>query len=686
MPQHTNRLSQESSPYLLQHAHNPVDWYPWGEEALNAARSQDKPILLSIGYSSCHWCHVMERESFENEAIAQVMNAHFVNVKVDREERPDLDAIYMNYVQMTTGSGGWPMTVFLTPDQVPFFGGTYFPPEDHHGRPGFKRLLQSIAQLFQSRRSELVRDQERIIANLNAAARLEVEPGTPSESLLDDAYRGLVQNFDSVHGGFGGAPKFPAAMALAFLLRYYRRRRSDSALDIVNLSLNAMGRGGIYDQVGGGFHRYSVDELWLVPHFEKMLYDNALLARVYLEAYQATGNPWYRRIVVEILEYVRREMTDPSGAFYSSQDADSEGEEGKFFVWTPTEVETLLGAEDARWFNEYFDVTASGNFEGSNILHPRIDSAAFSRMTGWSEARQEEFFNRTRTQLLAARQARVAPGRDEKALAAWNGMMLTAFAEAGFVLGEDTYQQAALRNAEFIDSELCRNGRLLRSWKAGQGRLNGYLEDYAQVIEGFLAVYQYSGRLQWLEKARALMEDQIERFWDPEGSDFFFTATDHETLLVRQKEYFDNATPSGNSVSCLNLLRLAILCGRHDYRDKAEAMLRRMSGPMASYPSAFGYWLQALAFFLGPAVEIAVVGRGSSRDRLLEPVRRMFLPDKVVVLAEGPGDAASRSVPLAAGKDVVDGKPAAYVCQDYACRAPVTAPADLETLLAGSTR
>ncbi|MBI3941079.1 MAG: thioredoxin domain-containing protein [Acidobacteria bacterium] len=678
----TNRLANETSPYLLQHAHNPVDWYPWGPEALRAAQEQDKPILLSIGYSACHWCHVMERESFESEAIAAVMNENFISIKVDREERPDLDSIYMNFVQMTTGSGGWPMTVFLTPDQTPFFGGTYFPPHDQYGRPGFKRLLASIAHLYRARRSDLEKDREKISRSLQEAAQLNLKEAEPAPSLLDEAYRGLLQQFDSRHGGFGGAPKFPSSMALAFLLRYYRRRHSDAALDMVNVSLTEMARGGIFDQLGGGFHRYSVDERWLVPHFEKMLYDNALLSRLYLEAFQVTGNRFYRQVVEETLAYAQREMLDPAGGFYSSQDADSEGKEGKFFVWTPDEVSAALGREDAKLFGEYFDVTASGNFEGRNILHHRIDLEAYSRTTGMTVEELLAFFARARRTLLEEREKRVKPGRDDKILAAWNGMMLTAFAEAAFVFGDRNLLETALRNARFLVSQFFVNGRLLRSWKQGEAKLNGYLEDYAQVIEGLIATYQASGDVEWMERAQQLMELQLQKFWDASAGDFYFTSSDHEPLLVRQKEYFDNATPSGNSVSCLNLLRLSMLAGEKRYRQIAEQMLRRMSAALADHPSAFGYWLQALDFFFGPVQEIAVVGvPGPPRERLMRPLRERFLPNKALAVAAAVDAPLAAKIPLLAGKTAADGRPTAYVCRDYACLRPATSPEELEKQL-----
>ena len=680
-PEHTNRLIHSSSPYLVQHAHNPVDWYPWGEEGLRSARQQDKPILLSIGYSACHWCHVMEHESFENEVIANAMNQNFISIKVDREERPDLDAIYMNFVQMTTGSGGWPLTVFLTPDLVPFFGGTYFPPEDYHGRPGFKRVLESIADAYQNRRAEIDKNREEIIQKLQVAGRWKAGQGQLSEELLSQAHNELSRQFDNRYGGFGAAPKFPNAMALSFLLRYYKRTGSRSALDMVVLSLDEMARGGIYDQLGGGFHRYSVDERWLVPHFEKMLYDNALLARVYLEAHQVTGNPYYREVVLETLGYIQREMMDASGGFYSSLDADSEGHEGKFYVWTTQEVETILGTEDAKIFGDYFDVTAYGNFEGNNILNHRRELKAFSESQKRSPSELKQCLDRFRAKLFMEREHRIRPGTDGKVLAAWNGMMLTAFAEAAFAFKDPQLLETALRNARFLAAEMVVNERVLRSWRGGTARLNGYLEDYALVIEGWLATYQASGDTQWLFRAEKLIQTQLELFWDEEGSSFYFTSSDHEQLIVRHQEFMDNATPSGNSVSCLNLLRLGVLLGKSEYRDRAEQMLRRMTEALGQYPSAFAYWLQAMDFLLGPTLEIAIVGQPSAREQLLQPVREGFFPNKVLAVKNPLDSELDRKIPLLQGKTAVENRATAYFCRNYACQQPVTTLQEVEKVL-----
>src|SRR6266702_1391757 len=581
---HTNRLINETSPYLLQHAHNPVDWYPWGEEALEKAKREDKPILLSVGYSACHWCHVMERESFENEDTAAIMNQHFVSIKVDREERPDIDNIYMQAVQALTGQGGWPMTVFLTPDGRPFHGGTYFPPGDrHYGQqlmPGFPRILLSIADAYQNRRPD-VEEQAAPVADYlkqRSGSPLRGRPGSPSGGipleLLNTASRALAAEFDPVHGGFGGAPKFPNTMSLELLLRIHQHRQTGeidvratrAELDIVETSLQRMANGGIYDQLGGGFHRYSVDTEWLVPHFEKMLYDNALLSRVYLHAYLVTGNQFYRRIVEETLDYVVREMTSPEGGSYSTQDADSEGEEGKFFVWTPAEIEAVLPPEDARLFMSYYGVTEEGNFEGKNILHVEQDAETVADNAHVSLEVLQESLKRSRARLFQAREQRVEPGREEKILTSWNGLMLRSFSEAARHLDRSDYLAVAIKNAGFLLSSLCHDGRVLRTYKDGRGRLNGYLEDYTFLADGLLALYEASFDPRWFSEAHKLMDETIKLFADEQNGGFFDTGSDHEALVSRPKDVMDNAIPSGNSVATEVLLRLAAFSGEEEYR------------------------------------------------------------------------------------------------------------------------
>ena len=656
--QFTNHLINESSPYLLQHAHNPVDWYPWGEEAFGKARSENKPVLLSIGYSACHWCHVMAHESFENEDIAQLMNELFVNIKVDREERPDLDQIYMNAVQMMTHHGGWPMTVFLTPDGVPFYGGTYYPPQDRYNMPGFPRVLISVAEAYRDRQEEIVETGTSLLKELRRLSEPSGSDRPVEKELLDAAYAGIARSYDAVNGGFGGAPKFPPAMALEFLLRTYQRTGNKDALEMVRHTAEKMAHGGIYDQLGGGFHRYSTDAKWLVPHFEKMLYDNALLSRFYLHYFQVSQEPLARETVAGILDYVVREMTDPAGGFYSTQDADSEGHEGKFFVWDLSEITSVVGDEDATGFNAYYHATEGGNFEGKNILH--VNPSA-QRPT------QE-----SRRKLFEHREKRIKPDRDEKILTAWNGLMLASFAEAGIILGRADYTEAARRNAEFVLTKLRRDGFLLRTYKDGVAKYNAYLEDYAFFIEGLVTLYETAGEFRWLKEAIALTDRMIEEFWDAEGGGFFFTGKSHEELIVRSKDYFDNATPSGNSVAAAVLLRLAILTDNQRYREVAQAVFGEIADSARRYPSGFGYALSAIDFSLSSPKEVAIVGKDAADIQpLLQEVWRKYLPNKVVAPGFLDEMETVGSVPLLENRPLLDGRATAYVCQNYTCRQPV---------------
>ncbi len=679
----TNRLINETSPYLLQHAHNPVDWYPWGEEAQERARQQDKPILLSIGYSACHWCHVMEHESFEDEAIAKLMNDNFINIKVDREERPDLDTIYMNAVQMMTGSGGWPMTVFLTPDGRPFYGGTYFPPADRSGMPGFPRILIALAEAYRTQRHEVEKSAVTLLDELKRIDGVKPQEGDLSFEILDHAANQLLRVLDPVHGGFGNKPKFPPSMTLTFLLRQSHRTKDHSALNGAELTLEKMAKGGMYDQLGGGFHRYSVDEKWLVPHFEKMLYDNALLSRVYLDAFLVTGQEFYKRIATETLDYVRREMTDSNGGFYSTQDADSEGVEGKFFVWTPAEVSALLGEEDARLFCRYFDVTAMGNFEGHSILHVDEDLEVIAKLMGVTPERMAEALERGKRILFEEREKRVKPHRDEKMLTAWNGLMLRSFAEASRALGRKDYLEVATKNANFLLNDLQQAGRLLRTHKGGESKLNAYLEDYAYLIDGLAALYEATFDLRWFEEARRLTETMIEQFWDSESGGFYFTSADHEQLITRTKDFYDNATPAGNSVAAYVLIRLSLLTGEDRYRQMAETVLKLMKAAMMRAPSAFGHLLCALDFFLASPYEIALVGKADSNDvkSLIDVIFNRYLPNKVAAFAE-PGDGrAGHVIKLLENRGEIGGKATAYVCRNFYCEAPVTNPEQLNTQL-----
>jgi uncharacterized protein len=675
----TNRLAQETSPYLLQHKNNPVDWYPWGEEALEKARAEDKPILLSVGYSACHWCHVMERESFEDEATADIMNKHFVNIKVDREERPDVDSIYMSAVQAMTRHGGWPMTVFMTPDGAPFYGGTYFPPVPSRGMPSFKQVLLSLADAYANRREEVLASAENVREFLKESSTASIPRSEVSEGLLTHAANALAGQIDNRFGGFNGAPKFPQAMNLEVLLRHHKRTGDRAALSGVELTLRQMANGGIYDQLGGGFARYSVDEYWLVPHFEKMLYDNALLARLYLEAYEATGDGFYRRIAEETLDYVMRDMRSPEGGFYSAEDADSEGVEGKFYVWTPEEIEATLEPEDAKLAERYWDVTERGNFEGKNILNVPRPPEAVAAEFGLST---EELWQRIlliRERLFTEREKRVRPGRDEKVLAAWNGLMLRAFALAAGATGREEYLRVAEENAVFLLEKLVVDGRLRRSYKDGQARLNGYLEDYACVADGLVELYEATFETRWLREAASLADAILELFWEEAEGAFYDTAADHEELVTRPRDVYDNATPSGNSVAVDVLLKLSVLLEREDYRERAGAVLDNLSGGMVQVPGAFGRLLSALDFYLSTPYEVAIIGEREAPDTkmLLETVYSSYLPNKVVAGSSENDEEATQLVPLLANRPMRGGRPTAYVCVNYACQSPTTDPAEL---------
>ncbi len=676
----SNRLAQETSPYLLQHRDNPVDWYPWGEEALARARAEDRPILLSVGYSACHWCHVMERESFEDTATAAYMNEHFVNVKVDREERPDVDALYMEAVQAISGQGGWPMTVFLDPAGVPFYGGTYFPPDESRGMPSFRMVMEAVVDAFESKRDEIEERAPQMRARLAAIG--QVEPAeAPAAAMLDEAVERLLSAADRARGGFGGAPKFPPAPALELLL-------ARGEHEVSELTLDAMLAGGIYDQVGGGFARYSVDAAWLVPHFEKMLYDNALLARAYLHGWQVFGHQRYRRACEETLDWALREMRGPEGGFFSALDADSEGEEGRFYVWTPDEIRAVLdeggtseanpadAEANANCINfsiqqieklmQFYGVSEGGNFEGRNILH----------LAQGIDAEEPEGLDEMRRALYEARAKRVWPGLDDKRLTAWNALMIAALAEAGAVLGRDDYLEAARTCAEFVWDELRdADGTLLRTYKDGRAQLNAYLEDHAFLLEALLGLYEASFETVWFERARGLADTLLARFADEERGGFFSTSADHESLIARRKEIGDHPIPSGNSAAAFGLLRLSALTGERAYASAAEGVFRLFTGPASRHPEAFGHLLRAIDFHLAATKEVALVGDDFAE--LAATVRSALRPH--LVLAGGPE--GSELPELLANRPAIDGQSAAYVCEGFACKQPVADAGSLRALL-----
>ena len=673
-PKHTNRLIHETSPYLLQHAHNPVDWYPWGEAALTRAKQEQKPILLSIGYSACHWCHVMERESFENEEIAAVMNELFINIKVDREERPDLDEIYMNAVQIMTRQGGWPMTVFLTPDLKPFYGGTYYPPTDRYGRPGFPKVMHAVAEAFSGQHTQVLEQADQITAHLAQMSNV-VDPNHRelTEALMTNAFQNYRSQFDSHHGGFGNAPKFPPSMGLPFLLRYWHHSGNVNALEMVELTLEKMARGGMYDQLGGGFHRYSTDAHWLVPHFEKMLYDNAQLVVAYFEAYQATQKPFYRDVATETLDYVRREMYDAeNGGFYSTQDADSEGVEGKFFVWEPNDVEDIIGEENAEIFCEYYDITPQGNFEGENILHVQTPPDIFARKLRMEVSELEALLTDGKQKLFEAREKRIKPGLDDKILTSWNGIMIRGMAMGYQLTGKPEYLEACEKSAEFVLTTLSQdNGLLLRTYRDGKSHLNAYLEDYSYFISGLIALYEASFEPRWLTEAERLAHIMIDQFGDDAGDGFFFTGKAHETLIVQSKSAYDGATPSGVSMAIHSLLRLAKHLNNSEFHDKTVETLSLYFQQMERMPSGSGQLLCELAFLLSTPKEIAIVGtKGDAKtDAMLAALHSTYQPNKIVALSES---ADGQTLPLLTGKTQIDNAATAYVCENYVCQAPTT--------------
>jgi hypothetical protein len=673
-----NRLIHETSPYLRQHAQNPVDWYPWGDEAFAKARDEDKPIFLSIGYSACHWCHVMERESFEDEQTAKLLNESFVSIKVDREERPDVDSIYMQAVQMMTGHGGWPMSVFLTADGAPFYGGTYFPPADRHGLPSFRRLLAHLVELWQTKRDDVKSASHELRLAIASSTQVASAPQAVTLEGLDEAASGIAASFDPQWGGFGGAPKFPPSMALDFLMQVARRRGDEHLRRVVLTTLDRMAAGGIYDQVGGGFHRYSTDARWLAPHFEKMLYDNALLARLYIRAWQWTHEPRYARVARETLGFVQREMTSPEGGFYSTLDADSEGVEGKFYVWQLDELLRVLGPENGRIAAAAFDVTQQGNWEAANILNLPRDLADVARELSLAPEELGTILNEARGTLHGEREKRVRPARDEKILAGWNGWMLAAFSEAAIAFGSSAFAETAARNADFLLERMIAGDRLRRSWMDGEARVDAVLEDYAGVSWGLIAAFEATQEMRYLTAAGDLLQRVADRFSDRDGGPFWDTPSDGETLIARPRDLFDNATPSGNSLAVASLFRIAAYFDDAASAALAGRVLESLWPFARRLPSAFGFLLaEAAEWKAGRPKEIAITGpSGDLRvQTLLQVVGETFLPQRLLVRSP------VSDLPLMEGKP--QDRVAAWVCENYACKAPVEDPEELRELLEG---
>ncbi len=681
---HTNRLIDSISPYLLQHAHNPVDWHPWGDVALQKARELEKPIFLSIGYSACHWCHVMERESFENLETAALMNQYFICIKVDREERPDLDEIYMSAVQAMTGSGGWPMSVFLTPDLKPFFGGTYFPPRDMQGRPGFPGLLKSVGEFYTAHRQEINQSAEQLTQRIKEMMATPKSDAKVDYSTIEHCVKELSARFDPAYGGFGPAPKFPHSMDIALLLRYVKKTGDEKVLQMAEFSLEKMARGGMYDQIGGGFHRYSTDAQWLIPHFEKMLYDNALLAKTYTEAYQFTKNPFYKKIVQDTLDYVLREMTSPEGGFYSAQDADSEGREGIFFSWTPEQITGVVGEENAPIVMRYFGFQKGGNFEeGTSVLHRPEDAAIIEKAFGISSEQLLQIIDEAKKKLFHEREKRIKPGRDEKILTDWNGLMISAMAFAGNALAEPKYIDAASNASRFISRNLSNESGLYHTYKDGRAHINGFLSDYSFMIHGLLDTYEASRNPELLKQSIDLSRVMITRFWDDEQGAFFFTSNNHEKLIARSKNPMDNAIPSGNSIAILCLLRISEMTGDAGFREKAHQSLAFFSTSLSRMPSVFTQMLAALDFHLGAPQEIVLAGKDDvSLTEMQHSIFADFYPNKVVLYSHpAVAEKLTSLAQVVEGKTQLNGSSTAYVCQDFSCRQPVSSITELKEQL-----
>jgi hypothetical protein len=676
-----NALAQETSPYLLQHAENPVNWYPWGETALQKAHQEDKPIFLSIGYAACHWCHVMAHESFEDPEIARLLNQGFICIKVDREERPDLDTLYMAAVVAMTGQGGWPMSLFLTPDGQPFFGGTYFPPMPRHGMPSFRQVLESVLRSWEEERDNINQVSKQVADHLQQATRWSAEPGLLQPSFLEQATQQLIDTYDLENGGWGQAPKFPQAMVLEFLLMR-ASRGNQMALEVVIHNLKAMSQGGMYDLVGGGFHRYSTDENWLIPHFEKMLYDNAQLARVYLHAYQITREPRFRQVCEQTLDFITRELTSPEGGFYSSLDADSEGIEGKYYTWTPEEIQKAIDGQSSReLLTAAYGITEAGNFEGKNILRPTLDDSILSERFQLLPTQISEKLIHLHKKLLIHREQRVRPNTDDKVLVSWNALTEIAFAEAGLALNRFDYIKMATRNAGLLLNNLYHNGRLFRSYRMGRATHDAYLEDYAGLALALLTIYVADPDVRWFKTASQLVQVMQTHFSDPSGG-FFDTRDDQEQLLARPKELQDNATPSGNSLACFALLKFAAYSGASDLREKSEQVLGSIQKVAARYPTAFGFWLSAMDFAIGPVKQVAIIG---NQQDLLNAAMQKVVFERYrprVVLASSNGPAGADAPELLRDRPLRNNHPTAYVCEGFVCRMPVNTPEELEEQLA----
>jgi uncharacterized protein YyaL (SSP411 family) len=674
---YTNRLIHEKSPYLLQHAHNPVDWYPWGEEAFEKARKENKPIFLSIGYSTCHWCHVMEEESFSDEEVARLMNQHFVSIKVDREERPDIDNIYMNVSMAMTGSGGWPLTIIMTPDRKPFFAGTYFPKKAKLGHPGLMEILTQISNMWKKDTKRVIQASEDIATQLQSQAFVMGGEGL-NKNTLQKGYEQLKDRFEMQFGGFGTAPKFPAPHNLSFLLRWWKQSGDNNALAMVEKTLDNMARGGIYDHIGSGFHRYSTDAKWLVPHFEKMLYDQAMLAIAYIEAYQATKKESYAEAARDIFTYVLRDMTSPKGGFYSAEDADSEGVEGKFYVWTQEEVKKILGEEPGDIFCRFYGVTKGGNFEGGrSILNIEIPLDAFAKKEGMESADLKNILEESRRKLFIERQKRTHPHKDDKILTDWNGLMIAAMAKGAQALDEPQYTKASARAADFILKRLRRSdGRLLHLFRDGESPLPGYLDDYAFLVWGLIDLYEATFDVGYLKEAISLNEEMLKLFWDKKDGGLFFSGEDNEKLIMNRKEIYDGAIPSGNSVAALNLLRLGRITSNPALEKEAEKLMNAFSSLVGDYPMGYSQLLIALDFAIGPSKEIVIAGEPGNEDtmEMLKVIRSQFLPRKIVLLHPGgvTGEAIEKISPFVKEQRAIDGKATAYVCENYTCKLPTT--------------